>query len=261
MAHGSVFDQRVEYAVGTFDSQRNSFGPFNDRLDVEAFLNFKPFYNNEGSPLRDLQFGGSVDVGNENQSTLPAVLRTNQSPGDAGADSTATSNNASASFLAFNTGVVERGDRALWELHSAYYYGGLSMLGAWQGGYDSYAKAAGAPVRVSIHGWFVQAGSIVTGETIRDRTLVQPLHPFDLRAGRFGLGAFEPTARYSQLNLAPQVFAAGLVSEQVRQGLLRVGARHFREPRRHQLRWLHEVERPVLGPVPALLLTAGRPLQ
>lgn len=211
MAHGSLLEKTVEYAVGTFDTQRNSFRPFNNLQDVIAFLNFKPFYNQEHSVLRDLQFGGSVDAGSENQSPVPAVLRTNQSPGGAAADSTAASNAASVPFLAFNPNVIERGDRALWELHSAYYGSGLSLMGAWQGGYESYATGPTAPhVRVPIHGWFVQAGYLITGETIRDRTLVQPLRPFDLRKGRFGLGAFEPTARYSELRLDPVVFTAGL---------------------------------------------------
>jgi phosphate-selective porin OprO/OprP len=56
----------------------------------------------------------------------------------------------------------------------------------------------------------VQGGYLLTGETIRDHTLVQPLHPFDLRQGRFGLGAWEVTARYSQLDLDSRVFTTGL---------------------------------------------------
>lgn len=211
MAHGSLLDKRMEYAVGTFDTQRNSFRPFNNRQDVIAFVNFKPFYNDEGSALRDLQFGGSVDAGSENQSPVPAALRTNQSPGGATADSTAASNAASVPFLAFNPGVVERGDRALWELHGAYYGYGASVIAAWQGGYESYAIGPNGPrTRVPIHGWFAQVGYLVTGETIRDRTLVQPLHPFDLRKGRFGIGALEPTVRYSALDLGSNVFTAGL---------------------------------------------------
>ena len=54
------------------------------------------------------------------------------------------------------------------------------------------------------------AEHILTGETIRDRTLIDPHRPFDLRSGYFGLGAFEVAARYSELNLDPRVFAAGL---------------------------------------------------
>jgi phosphate-selective porin OprO/OprP len=213
MAQGSLMEQTVEYAVGTFNTQRNSYQPFGNRQDVMAFLNFKPFYNwEEGFLLRDLQFGGSVDAGNQNQSAVPAALRTNGAASGTAADSTAASNAATLPFLAFNSGVVERGDRALWELHAAYYRGGLSLMGAWQGGYESYATGPNAPqTRVPIHGWFAQAGYLVTGETVRDRTLVQPLRPFDLRSGRFGLGAFEPTARYSDLRLDPVVFTSGLV--------------------------------------------------
>jgi phosphate-selective porin OprO and OprP len=71
------------------------------------------------------------------------------------------------------------------------------VLAAWQGGVESYAMGSSGPkpVRVPIGGYFAQVGYILTGETIRDRTLIDPLHPFDLRPGRFGLGAFEVTAR------------------------------------------------------------------
>jgi phosphate-selective porin OprO and OprP len=110
MGHGVLFDHRVEYALGTFNTQRNSLRPFNDRQDFEAFLNLKPFYDREeGFLLRNLQFGGSVDVGNENQPPVPAVLRTNRSPGGDAVDSTAASNAASLPFLAFGPNVLERG--------------------------------------------------------------------------------------------------------------------------------------------------------
>jgi phosphate-selective porin OprO and OprP len=212
MGWGTLFDNRVEYAVGTFNSQRNSLQPFNNRQDLMAFVNFKPFYNREeGFLLRDLHVGGSVDAGDQNQPTIPAALRTNSPPTAAGVTSTSAGNSATLPFLAFNPRVIERGNRALWELHSAYYYGGLSLLAAWQGGHESYARGAnGTPTRIPINGWFVQAGCILTGETIRDRTLIDPLRPFDLRHGRFGLGAWEVTARYSELNLSSGVFTAGL---------------------------------------------------
>ncbi len=211
MAWGVLSEQRIEYALGSFDTQRNSLRPFNSRQDFLGFLNFKPFYSQDGFFLRNLQFGGSVDLGNENQSPVPAVLRSDQSPGGAAFNSAAASNAAGLPFLAFNPTVLEKGSRALWEAHLAYYYGGLSLLSALEGGHDSYTSGPTvAPVHVPIRGWFVQGGYILTGETIRDRTLLQPLHPFDLRKGRFGFGAWEVTARYSQLDLSSQVFTAGL---------------------------------------------------
>jgi phosphate-selective porin OprO/OprP len=212
MAHGVLADQRVEYALGSFDTQRNSFAPSFSRQDLLAFLNFKPFYNREeGFLLRNLQFGGSCDVGTEHQTPVPAVLRTNFSPGPSAITATSAANAAEQPFLAFNPNVLERGGRALWEAHLAYYYGGLSLVSAIEGGHEGYANGpAVSPVHVPVNGWFVQGAYILTGETIRDRTLLQPLHPFDLREGRCGCGAWEVTARYSQLDLGSEVFTAGL---------------------------------------------------
>jgi phosphate-selective porin OprO/OprP len=212
MGLGTLFEQRLEYAVGTFNTQRNSYQPFSNRQDVMAFLNFKPFYNREeGFLLRDLHVGGSVDAGQQNQPTVPAVLRTNSAPSAQGVNSSAAANSATLPFLAFNPNVVERGSRALWELHTAFYRGGLSLLAAWQGGRESYATGPNAPpVAIPIGGWFAQVGYIVTGETLRDRTLIDPLRPFDLRPGQFGLGALELTARYSLIDLDRRVFTAGL---------------------------------------------------
>ena len=55
-------------------------------------------------------------------------------------------------------------------------------------------RAARAIVRsrLPIDGYFVQAAYLLTGETINERTVVDPIRRFDLRPGRFGLGAFEP---------------------------------------------------------------------
>jgi phosphate-selective porin OprO/OprP len=186
--------------------------PFNNNQDVEAFLNFKPFYNREeGFLLRDIQVGGSVDAGSEDQTPVPAVLRTNRSTGGDAVTSTVGANVASVPFPAFNPDVLERGQRALWELHLAYYYGGLSWISAVEGGHESYSNGAAVPpVKIPINGWFAQTGYLLTGETIRDRTLIQPLHPFDLRAGKHGFGAWEVTARYSDLKLDSAVFSAGL---------------------------------------------------
>ena len=207
---GSLFDNRLEYAVGSFNGQRNGFTAFNSHQDIMAFLNFKPFEQKPDSILRNLQVGGSLDAGIENNPLSPAVLTTSSPatplpliPGS-----------ASVPFLAFNNGVVERGYRALWELHVAYYYKGLSFLGAWDSGFQDYARGSSGPppVRVPTGGYFAQFGYILTGETIRDRMLIEPLRPFDLRPGHFGLGALEATARFSDLTLGRQVFTGGLAN-------------------------------------------------
>ena len=98
----------------------------------------------------------------------------------------------------------------LWELHAAYYYKGLSLLGAWDSGFNGYALGHSPSVRVPTSGYFVQVAYLITGETLRERTVIDPINRFDLRPGKFGLGAFEPHFRYSEMSLGQQVFNAGL---------------------------------------------------
>ena len=97
---------------------------------------------------------------------------------------------------------ARRGDRALWELHATYFYKGLSLLGVWDSGHNDFSlTTAGArPVHVPVSGYFVQAAYILTGETRERLSLIDPIRPFDLRTGKFGLGALEVQARFSELD-------------------------------------------------------------
>ncbi len=186
-----------------------SYQPYNNSADLVAFLNAKPFEQVD-SPLRNLNVGGSGDFGHEDNPLVPAVLRTSETVSSASITSTEASNSASVPFLAFNDNVREKGARSLWDLHLAYFYKGLSVLGSWSSGFDSFAAGRGQPVRLPVDGYFVQFGYLLTGETLTESTLIDPLHPFDPRPGHFGLGAIQPTARFSELSIGRQVFTQGL---------------------------------------------------
>lgn len=211
MGWGEMFDQRLEYNVGVFDGPRNSYQDYNASKDVMSLINFKPFLLREGSILQNWNIGGSVDYGYQGQGPdRPDVLRTSVNASSANLASNSATNESGVPFLAFNPNVREQGMRQLWELHSALYYKGLSLLSAWDSGIESYAKNGAYPVSVPVSGYFVQAAYLVTGETLKGPAVIDPIHPFNLKAGKFGLGAFEPTARYSYLSLGNQVFTYGL---------------------------------------------------
>jgi phosphate-selective porin OprO and OprP len=128
---GEFFDERMEYAIGAFNGQRNSYQPFTNTPDVIGFLNFTPFERVEKdswlAPLRDLNFGSSGSYGVENNPLTPAVLRTSANASSVGIDSPSAYNSANVPFLAFNNNVRERGPRSLGELHLAYFDKGLNM--------------------------------------------------------------------------------------------------------------------------------------
>ena len=103
---------------------------------------------------------------------------------------TAGSNVVGVPFLAFNDNVIVNGPRNLWSLHAAYFYRSLMVLGEWESGFQDYALTnAATRVRLPVESFYVQTSYFLTGETMASRGRVKPLRPFDLRPGRFGLGA------------------------------------------------------------------------
>jgi phosphate-selective porin OprO/OprP len=108
--------------------------------------------------------------------------------------------------------VRELGERALWGLHTAYFYKGMSLIAEWESGFNNYGfvNRPSTRVRLPVSGYYVQAGYFLTGEQVTRRTQVKPLRPFDLREGRRGWGAWEVHGRYSALQLGDQVFNGGL---------------------------------------------------
>ncbi|MDR3637638.1 MAG: porin [Isosphaeraceae bacterium] len=211
MGWGNVLKNRLEYAAGMFDGARNSYQDFNSSKDFMGFVDFRPFVQTN-SPLKLLSIGGSMDLGQENNPLAPALLRGSTSASTNTLTTGSGDSLIAVPFLAFNSDVKERGGRGLYELHASYFYKGLSLYGAWDSGFNDFSltTANARPVHLPVSGYFVQAAYIVTGETLEKRTLIEPLHPFNLQRGKFGLGALELQARYSELGVGSQVFTGGL---------------------------------------------------
>jgi phosphate-selective porin OprO/OprP len=208
MAHGELFDGRLQYAFGGFDGRVSGLADNNNTRDAVAYLNARPFLRTERFPaLRFLNVGGSIFGGRQILPQEPLPLRTSlqSSENDEGARA------ASAVFLDFEPDVSPLGRRSAGAIHTAWYRRQLSLEAEWQSGAFQYAKF-GRPGRptVPISGFHVSLGYFLTGETVEDRSTVVPLRPISLHRGRFGIGAIELFARYSQLELGETVFTAGL---------------------------------------------------
>ena len=183
---GQAFQKQLDYAVGVFDGPRNSYEDFNDPKDVMAFVNGRPFERDEGSFLQFLNVGGSFSYGMQDNPTVPRTWRTASNASNSG-----TADTYAPPFFSFNEDVRERGTRAFWSGHLAYYYKQLSIVTDYNGGILRYAanRTAAQSVVVPVDGMSVSAGYFLTGEEVQRRTIVEPLKPFDLRRGSFGLGA------------------------------------------------------------------------
>ena len=131
MAFGQLYENRFDYAIGSFNGTRNGFLDSNDPKDVVGLVNFRPYAKRQDFWLENLNFGGSFDYGKQNNIPIPQVMRTN----------VATTGNLAVGpeFLGLNNNVRENGDRGFWSLHLAEYYRHLSLIGEWQSGFQDYA--------------------------------------------------------------------------------------------------------------------------
>ena len=211
LAHGFLFDDRLQYAIGGFDGHLLNLADSNTSREAVGYVNARPFLRDESRPkLRNLNLGGSIFAGRQVIPEDPLPLRTSlqSSENDEAARS------ATAIFLDFGPTTQYFGTRQGGALHMAYYQGGLTVEAEYQQGKFGYIRQGLAqPVAVPVVGFHAGMGYFLTGEQIESRTAVQPLRPFDLTKGSWGPGAFEAFARYSQLHLGHEIFDAGLADE------------------------------------------------
>lgn len=207
MLWGELAEDRVRYALGVFNGPRNSYEDYNEAKDVMGLLNLRPWADRADSPLRNLDLGGSFTYGSQDNPAVPRSFRTAANASNAG-----TADLVAPPFLLFNDGVIERGDRAFWSGHLAYFRGGLSLLADYNGAILRYAKSprAAESVVIPTHGYSVGMGYFLTGEQVKRRELVEPLRPFDLRPGHRGPGALELVARFSTLDFDRDILGNGL---------------------------------------------------
>ena len=207
MAYGRLFNNKFDYAGGIFNGVRNSFVDLQNSKKVSALLNYRPFGDNEGALLENLNVGGSVYAGESQQVPIPQTLRT----------VVPTSGNSVAGipFLGFNNNVRESGFQAFWDLHVAWFYKQWEFIGEWGSGNQDYALSSAYQYRyrVPIQSFYLQSSYLLTGETRSSIGIVKPLRPFDLRKGQFGTGALEPFFRFEFLDVGSQVFTDGLADK------------------------------------------------
>ncbi len=208
MGWGYLFDKQLDYAVGIFNGSRNSFESLSNGVDVVAFLNARPFQESESLKFaRFLNLGTSVAFGYQDQAPMPVAFRIGGGSANSDVPGAGTT-----PFLILNPGVIERGDRLLGSVHSAYFYKSLSLIGEWQYGYGTYAFLNGpAAVQVPYLGFYVAGGYFLTGEHVEQRSRLYPRRPlFPTRRGNpRGPGAWEVVGRVGELRVGENIFTSG----------------------------------------------------
>jgi phosphate-selective porin OprO and OprP len=209
LLNGPNFDEvsRIQYAAGIFNGNRNGFLANQDGKFLSAYVNAHPFGEWTDSLLENFNIGGSVFTGTNAQPAVPSTFRT----------VVPTTGNPilGIPFLTLNPDFRLQGPMAFWDLHTAWFYRPLALIAEWQSGYQDYANTLSAGsltqhIRVPVESFYVTAAYLLTGETRSSVGIVKPKHPFTLRRGESGLGAWEIFGRYNYMDIGSSIYSSGL---------------------------------------------------
>lgn len=194
MAHGELFDRRLNYQVGAFngtpDGGSNDFDTSDPDKDFAARLFAHPFRTSNVEPLRGLGLGISGTYGEQNRT--PRAYTTHGSQRLFGYRS--------------GTGTAPNvlGDGIQWRIspQGYWYWGPFGLLGEYAISSQEVRQAgggagAGTTAELQNTAWQLTFSYFVTGEENSYKP-VSPRRPFTLGGGRWG--ALELTARIGELN-------------------------------------------------------------
>lgn len=244
MAHGRLFDRRIEYYAGAFNGQRRSFEDFNSGRDYFFYLDYRPFIQSGIEWLSGLHMVVTDNFGEERQPLSPIALRTMNQLSNSNAAAF-----VSPTILEFSNAAFENGPRNFWSYETVYYYKSFGFLAGVQGGYQDYslllsttpsAPKSGTPAssvtspysstrqnannefldvnsptrtHVPIMGWSFQTWYFLTGEQItRRRYLVEPKNPYGYYEGYIHPGALELFGKVTDLQLGDSIFRGGIAN-------------------------------------------------
>ena len=107
---------------------------------------------------------------------------------------------------------------AFWDLHAAWFYRQLALIGEWQSGYQDYAQFATQAeatkhIRVPVQSFYVAAGYLLTGETRSQRRRRQAAPSVHAPQGRVRARVHgKSSARYDYMDIGSSVYDYGLAS-------------------------------------------------
>ena len=191
---GDISGGLVSYAAGVFngigDARNSSNADFDDKKAVEGRLFFQPFKKFDLPALQGFGFGlgGSYSQVGANATGLP----------NGGGFVT----DGQQQFFAYTNGVVANGEHWRLSPQASYYYGPFGLLGEYAISNQRVSRGRFAD-RLQNTAWQISGQWILTGEDTSFNG-VNPLHPFDPRAGQWG--AWQVVGRYAKLDVDNDAF-------------------------------------------------------
>ena len=195
MVHGTIWDNRLEYAIGVFNGRGKNKEDNTDDKDIAARIVYAPFKVSETEFLKGLYLGVSGTRGQQEETLSATSFKT------AG----------QTKFWTYNSSVTLSDNRTREGLDVEWLYGPDSIKAEWSRSIFKNVTRVPAQEDAEFKGWYISGSYLLTGEKkIRGSKPVLPLENFDPLQDKWG--AVELVARYEQFRADESPLNVGIAA-------------------------------------------------
>ncbi|HEU5117100.1 MAG TPA: porin, partial [Isosphaeraceae bacterium] len=212
MFWGQLFDQKLQYQAGIYNGIDGGFFDFDRNKDFLGAITLTPFKDRNNSIFQHLGAGVGVQTGWQNY----MLNRGDTANFINGAGEPTLNDNFITStgvpFFQYNADVRAMGNRTKIAPHF-FWFGRFSILAEYLIQSRELADSTRQGTSVQ-RGYYVNASYFLTGERyngdgLGGYTTISPIHPFMPSQGKWGPGAWEIAAQFSELNVGTGDFQRG----------------------------------------------------
>lgn len=212
MLWGKVFDNKVQYMAGIYNGINGGFFDLDKNKDFLGSLTVTPFKGDGNDMLDSLGLGMDVETGYQNYMLNEGNNR--NFVNGAGEPTTNQSyiTSSGVPFFQYNNDVRAWGNRTKLAPH-IFWFGRFSVLAEYVIQSRQLANSVTTGTSV-LHGYYVNTSYFLTGERyngdgLGGYTTISPLRPLMPSQGKWGPGAWEIAAQFSEMNVGNGDFARG----------------------------------------------------
>jgi phosphate-selective porin OprO/OprP len=213
MASGTLLDSHIQYFSGVNNTAKSTFFGLNRDVEYNGDVDFTPFKDGD-TIFSSLGGGVGFSAGKQNYLLSQSGIGFTNN-GEASTNSSWITSSG-VPFAVYNPGVRADGLRTRWAPH-IYWYGRFSVLAEYMN-YSRELSDATTKGRSTQRGYYVNLSYFLTGERdfkgngFQGYSTVTPLKPFLPAEGRYGPGAWQLAAQWSDLNIGRGDFNRGFIN-------------------------------------------------
>ncbi len=215
MFMGNLFQNRLQYWSGVTNSGTSFWYALNRNMEYNGAFTLTPFKPSKNPLLEGMGVGIGVSAGDEHYSLQQNNISFLNGAGEPTTNG-AWVTSSGVPFAVYNPNVVANGMRTRWAPHF-FWFGRFSILAEMMD-YSRVLSDGTKTAQSTQIGYYVNLSYWLTGERdyagngFQGYSTIVPNYPFDPKHHKYGIGAWQVAAQFSELNVGRGDFQNGFIN-------------------------------------------------